>query len=66
MTSPCKIWDFGFEQRKRMSKTTKKLKISHINGYDILLHTLIFPENACFQPLTPVNTLLHTQKMIMN
>ena len=28
MTSPCKIWDFGFEQRKRMSKTTQKLKLT--------------------------------------
>ena len=28
MTSPFKIWDFGFEQRKRMSKTTQKLKLT--------------------------------------
>ena len=28
MTSPSKIWDFGFEQRNRMSKTTQKLKLT--------------------------------------
>ena len=30
------------------------------------LQTLTFPENACFQLLTPVNTLLFTRKMPMN
>ena len=30
------------------------------------LHTLTFPENACFQLLTPVKTLLFTQKRPMN
>ena len=28
MISPSKIWDFGFEQRKIMSKTTQKLKLT--------------------------------------
>ena len=37
------------------------------NHYVFLyLHALIFQENACFQPLTPVNTLLYTGKMPMN
>ena len=30
------------------------------------IYTLIFQENACFQPLTPVNTLLYTGKMPVN
>ena len=37
------------------------------NHYVFLhLHPLIFQENACFQPLTPVNALLYTWKMPMN
>ena len=37
------------------------------NHYVFLhLHTLTFKENTCFQPQTPVNTLLYSGKMPMN
>ena len=37
------------------------------NHYVFLhLQTLIFQENSCFQPLTPVNALLYIRKMPMN
>ena len=58
---PCEKWfrteeNMTFSMRYTNGKQRKPLSF----------HTLIFPENACFQPLTPVNTLLYTRKMPMN
>ena len=44
------------------------IQTANTGNHYIFLHlkTLIFQENACFQPLTPVNALLYIRKMLMN
>ena len=57
----------GFEQEKTWYFLCVVRTANTGNHYVFLrLQTLIFQENACFQPLTPVNTLLCTGKIPMN
>ena len=44
------------------------VRTANAGNHYVFLHlqTLTFKENACFQPQTPVNTLLYTGKMPMN